>query len=229
MGMLVRDLPEDDRPREKLLAYGTAVLNNTELLAILLRTGTASRSALQLAEDILAKYKDKGLEAVINMSPAELMQVKGVAAAKAATIIAAVELGRRISMRAARKYTVVSSPDDAAALVMPVLREEVREHFMLLILDTKNHVIAMPVISIGTLSGSLVHPREVFREAVRNSASSIILVHNHPSGDPTPSKEDCLVTARLVEAGKMMDIPVCDHIIIGDDKFVSLKEEGMIE
>ena len=114
-------------------------------------------------------------------------------------------------------------------MVMPLLRDEAQEHFMLLLLNTKNQVIDMPTISIGTVNGSLVHPREVFRAAVRSNATGIILVHNHPSGDPTPSKEDCLVTARLAEAGQMMDIPVLDHIIIGDDKYISLKEEGMLK
>ena len=159
----------------------------------------------------------------------ELSAIKGVGPAKAATILAAVELGRRLAMKEAARRTIVHGPADAAHYAMPRLRFESKEHFAVLLLNTKNHVLAMPVISVGTLSASIVHPREVFQAAISHAAASMILVHNHPSGDPTPSSEDIAVTRRMVEAGKVMDIPVLDHIILGDDKFISLKEKGMIQ
>ena len=226
-GLMVRDLPKEERPREKLIAYGASVLSNAELIAILLRTGTRENSVLRLAEQVLSCYKDRGLSAIIHMSVAELAHIKGLGAAKAATILAAVELGRRLSMTAA-KIEVVHGPEDVAHFAMPRYRFEQKEHFAVLLLNTKNHILSMPDISIGSLTASVVHPREVFEAAVRQAAASLILLHNHPSGDPTPSKEDIAVTQRLVKAGKVMDIPVLDHIIIGDNRFVSLKEQGLM-
>ena len=229
MSIMVRDLPVEERPREKLLKHGASALNDTELLAILLRTGTSSVSVLHLAEEVLAQYRDKGLAAIIHMVPQEIASIHGIGLAKAATIIAAVELGRRLSTRAAEKLEKIGSPDDVAHCVMPLLRFEQREHFLVLLLDTRNRVIAMPTISIGGLSASIAEPREIFREAIQRSAASIILVHNHPSGDPEPSAEDIFLTKRMMKAGKLMGIPVLDHVIIGDDKFISLKDEGMVK
>ena len=228
MTMMVRDLPPEERPREKLLLYGPASLSDTELLAILLRTGTTSASVLELAETVLSKYRGKGLGAIMNMAPQEIAEISGIGPAKAATVLAAVELGRRLSTRAAAKLDTVSSPAEAAAYVMPVLRYELRENFAVLLLDNRNHVLAFTILSIGTLTSSIAHPREVFREAVRRSAAKIILVHNHPSGDPVPSADDIQLTRRLVNVGQMMEIPVVDHIIIGDGSFRSLQDEGLI-
>ena len=229
MAAMVRDLPKEERPREKLLAAGAAALSNTELLAVLLRTGVREGSVLRVAEEVLTLYREKGILAIAQMGARELSAIKGVGPAKAATILAAVELGRRLAMKEAARRTIVHGPADAAHYAMPRLRFESKEHFAVLLLNTKNHVLAMPVISVGTLSASIVHPREVFQAAISHAAASMILVHNHPSGDPTPSSEDIAVTRRMVEAGKVMDIPVLDHIILGDDKFISLKEEGMIQ
>ena len=228
MTMMVRDLPQEDRPREKLLTHGAAVLSDAELLAVLLRTGTTARSVLDIAEAVLAKYRDKGLTAIVHMAPREMADIGGIGPAKAATILAAVELGRRIASRAAAKQTVIGGPEDAAAYAMPVFRFEMKEHFAVMLLDVRNHVIAMPVISVGSLTVSVVHPREVFRAAIRQSAAFLILIHNHPSGDPTPSAEDAALTRRLVKVGKLMEIPVLDHIILGDGCFRSLKETGEV-
>lgn len=229
MTLLVRDLPVDERPRERLLAEGAASLSNTELLAVLLRTGVKEDSVLRVAEKVLALYKERGLAAITQMSAKELSSIKGVGMAKAATILAAVELGRRLALKAAEARTVVHGPADAASYVMPRFRFERREHFAVLLLNAKNHILALKTISVGTLTSSVVHPREVFQAAIEQSAASVILVHNHPSGDPAPSGEDLAVTSRMVEAGEIMDIPVLDHVIVGYDKFISLKEEGMIQ
>ena len=229
MTLLVRDLPVDERPRERLLSEGAASLSNTELLAVLLRTGVKNDSALRVAEKVLALHKERGLAAITQMSAKELSSIKGVGMAKAATILAAVELGRRLALKAAEARTVVHGPADAASYVMPRFRFERREHFAVLLLNAKNHILALKTISVGTLTSSVVHPREVFQAAIEQSAASVILVHNHPSGDPAPSGEDLAVTRRMVEAGEIMDIPVLDHVIVGYDKFISLKEEGMIQ
>ncbi len=229
MTLLVRDLPVDERPRERLLSEGAASLSNTELLAVLLRTGVKNDSALRVAEKVLALYKERGLAAITQMSAKELSSIKGVGMAKAATILAAVELGRRLALKAAEARTVVHGPADAASYVMPRFRFERREHFAVLLLNAKNHILALKTISVGTLTSSVVHPREVFQAAIEQSAAAVILVHNHPSGDPAPSGEDLAVTRRMVEAGEIMDIPVLDHVIVGYDKFISLKEEGMIQ
>ena len=229
MTLLVRDLPADERPRERLLAEGAASLSNTELLAVLLRTGVKDDSVLRVAEKVLALYKERGLAAITQMSAKELSSIKGVGMAKAATILAAVELGRRLALKAAEERMIVHGPADAASYVMPRFRFERREHFAVLLLNAKNHILALKTISVGTLTSSVVHPREVFQAAIEQSAASVILVHNHPSGDPAPSGEDLAVTRRMVEAGEIMDIPVLDHVIVGYDKFISLKEEGMIQ
>jgi len=228
MAIMVKDLPVDERPRERLLFSGAAALSNTELLAVLLRTGTREKSVIHIAEEVLAHYKDRGLEAIVHMPPAELAAVKGVGKAKAATVLAAVELGRRLSMKAAEHIVVVHDPEDAAHFALPRFRFEQREHFAVMLLDTKNHILGMPDVSVGSLQASVVHPREVFRAAIDYAAAAMILFHNHPSGDPTPSREDIAVTQRLVKAGKIMDIPVLDHIILGRECFLSLKEKGML-
>ena len=226
MAIMVRDLPADERPREKLMLAGPSCLSNVELLAILLRTGTKENSVLRVAEQILSRYKDIGLTAMMSMSVRELSDVRGVGTAKAATILAAVELGRRLSQKAAEKVDIIHGPEDAAHYAMPRFRFEQKEHFAIMLLNTKNHILGLTDISVGSLTASIVHPREVFQTALRYAAAAIILFHNHPSGDPSPSKEDIQVTHRLVKAGQIMDIPVLDHIILGNNRFVSLKERG---
>ena len=228
MTIMVRDLPVKERPREKLLAAGAAGLSNTELLAVLLRTGTRDKSVLRIAEEVLAYYKERGLLAIAHIPVAELAAIHGVGKAKAATILAAVELGRRLSALAAESVEVVNGPEDVAHFAMPRFQFELREHFAVMLLDTKNHILGLHDVSVGSLQASVVHPREVFRTAVDYAAASMILLHNHPSGDPTPSREDIAVTTRLVKAGKIMDIPVLDHVIIGRNRYVSLKDKGLM-
>lgn len=225
----VKNLPSDERPREKLLAYGAQTLSNIELLAILLHSGTRKKSVLQVAQELLSTYSKEGLASIVNIPLHELTKMDGIGPAKIATLLAAIELGLRLAKNPSANKFTIKRPQDAAAYAMPRLRYEKREHFALLLLDTKNQVMSFPDISIGSLNASIVHPREVFRCAISSAASSIILVHNHPSGDPTPSSEDLHITRRLVEAGKIIDIEILDHIIIGDNKYTSLKEKGMLK
>ena len=228
MSVMVRDLPKEVRPREKLLQCGASALSDTELLAMLLRTGTTSKSVLHLAEDVLAQYKDKGLAAVIHMSPQEIASIHGVGLAKAATVVAAVELGRRLSERAAQTIEKVEGPEDVARYVIPSLRFEQKEHFLAMFLDIRNRILALSTISVGSLTASIAHPREVFREAIRYSAAGVILVHNHPSGDPAPSREDIQLTKQMMKAGEIMGIPVLDHVVVAGENFLSLKEANCL-
>lgn len=229
MTIMVRDLPMDERPREKLVKYGPSYLSNAELLAILLRTGTREMSVLHVAEEVLSHFEGQGLSGLVHMSPDEIAQVNGVGPAKAATILAAVELGRRLAVQAAENISTIGGPEDAAHYAMPRYRHELQEHFALMTLDTKNHVTGFFDLTTGTLSASLVHPREVYRKAIQQSAASIIVFHNHPSGDPSPSREDIAVTERLVKSGKVLGIDLLDHIILGKENFLSMKEEGMVQ
>lgn len=226
--LMLKELPIDERPREKMIAKGAAALSNAELLAILLRTGTKSDSVLRLAERLLKKHEEIGLAGLAVLTPQEMSKIKGIGIAKAVSIAAAVEIGKRLASLIPGERPAIRSPLDAANYMMAKLRYEVKEHFIVILLSTKNHIIATPTISVGTLNASLVHPRELFKEAINYSAASVILVHNHPSGDPTPSKEDIELTQKLVKAGKLLDISVLDHVIIGDNKYVSLKEKGII-
>jgi DNA repair protein RadC len=222
----IKEMPSAQRPRERLLKEGPGALSDIELLAIVLRTGTSEMSALDLAAMLLSKYDN--LRNLLQVSVEELNSVKGIGTAKAAQLRAALEIGRRVAVSVAGDRVSIKSPEDASALVMEEMRHLDREHFLALLLNVKNQVIAKELISIGTLNTSSVHPRELFKPAIRRSAASIILVHNHPSGDPEPSREDYEVTERLVEAGQLLGIDVLDHIIIGDNKFTSFKAKGLI-
>lgn len=224
--LTIKDLPLDERPREKLLANGATVLSNAELLAILLRSGTKRDSALRLAEQLLINHG--GISGLGGLAPQDLSKLKGIGNAKAVTIAAAVELGKRMSTTLGDRRSIIRSPQDVANLMMPRLRYENKEKFVVVLLSTKNHVLAAPTVSVGTLNASLVHPRDLFREAIKYCAASVILVHNHPSGDPSPSQEDIALTGKLIEAGLLLDISVIDHVIIGDGKYVSLKEKEII-
>ena len=223
MSIVIRDLPTAERPREKLLKFGKDSLSNRELLAIILRVGTRQISALGLADEVLVHFGS--LRNLQEASCEELQAIEGIGLAKAAQILAALELGRRVQA-SLKTSSIIRTPKDASDLVMEKLRYLDREVMQLLILDTKNQVIATPLVSVGILDASMVHPREVFKDCIRRSAASVILVHNHPSGDPTPSDNDIKVTDRLRRAGEILGIDVLDHIIIGDNRFVSLKEEG---
>ncbi len=224
--IMIKDVPEEDRPRERLLRYGSTHLSNQELLAILLGTGSRNESVMDLSNRVLMHFE--GIHLLQNAAVQELTAIKGIGPAKAVYILAAIELGKRISSYRSNERFVVRSPEDGAEYVMEEMRILHQEHFVALYLNSKNEVIHQQTLFIGSLNSSIVHPREVFREAVRRSAASIICIHNHPSGDPTPSQEDIHVTRRLVESGKMIGIDILDHIIIGDRKFISLKEKGYV-
>jgi DNA repair protein RadC len=224
--LMIRDFPQDERPRERLIQSGAASLSNQELLAILLRTGTKSESVLQLSNRLLNRFD--GLNLLKDASLEEITKTKGIGLAKAVQIMAAVEFGRRISNLAFDDRYSIRSPEDGANYVMNDMRFLAQEHFVCLYLNTKNQVLHKQTIFIGSLNASIVHPREVFKEAFRRSAASIICIHNHPSGDPTPSREDIEVTKRLVECGRIIGIDILDHLIIGEKKFISLKEKGYL-
>lgn len=224
--IMIQDVPKGDRLRERLLKYGASHVSNQELLAILLVSGTRDESVLDLANRVLMHYE--GLHLLKEATIEELTAIKGIGDAKGVQILAAIELGKRMNEYRPQERYFIRSPEDGANFVMEEMRSLTQEHFVVLFLNTKNQVIHRQTIFIGSLNASIVHPREVFREAVRRSAASIICAHNHPSGDPTPSQEDIHVTKRLVDSGKMMGIELLDHLIIGDRKFISLKEKGYI-
>ncbi|WP_319020773.1 RadC family protein [Bacillus sp. B1-b2] len=224
--MLMRDFPHDERPRERFVNQGAESLANHELIALLIQTGSKSESVLALANKLLIHFD--GLRLLKDASLDELKSIKGIGTAKAIQLLAAIELGRRVSNLQYRDRYCIKSPDDAANYMMNEMRFLTQEHFVCLYLNTKNQVMHKQVVFIGSLNASIVHPREVFKEAFRRSAASIICLHNHPSGDPTPSREDIEVTKRLLECGKIIGIDMLDHIIIGENKFVSLKEKGYI-
>lgn len=222
----LKDVPKEERPRERLLHLGATHLSNKELLAILIGSGTKEASVIDLSQRVLMHFE--GIKLLSDATIEELTAIKGIGPAKGVVILAAIEIGKRMSQYRPLKPYTIKSPEDGANYVMEEMRQLSQEHFVVLFLDTKNQVIHQETIFIGTLNSSVVHPREIFREAVRRSSASIICIHNHPSGDPTPSHEDIQVTRRLVEASKIMGIDLLDHIIIGNLKFISLKEEGYV-
>ncbi|NMO95307.1 RadC family protein [Paenibacillus lemnae] len=223
---MLRDIPHDERPRERMMSYGASALSHAELLAIILRTGTRQESAVHVAQRILKQAGS--IRQLSDLSISELTQIKGIGTAKAVQLKAGIELGRRMAGARHGEPVVIRSPHDAAELLSEQLRYLQKEHFVCLFLNTKNHVIAQETLSMGSLNAAIVHPREVFRAAIKCSSASLICAHNHPSGDPTPSPEDISLTNRLVEAGSIIGIDVLDHVIIGDGQFVSLKERGLM-
>ncbi len=224
--IMLRDLPREERPRERMMRSGAEALSHAELLAILLVTGTRKESALTVAQRILGQTD--GLRRLADMGIEELIGINGIGPAKAVQLKAAIELGRRMAASRVGDRVVIRSPRDAAELLAEQLRYLQKEHFVCLFLNTKNQVIAQETLSIGSLNASIVHPREVFRAAIKYGSASIVCAHNHPSGDPAPSPEDIAITKRLVESGRIVGIDVLDHIVVGDGHFVSLKEQGMM-
>lgn len=222
----LREMPQAERPRERMQERGAQAMSNAELLAILLRTGTVAESAVHLAQRVL--QESDGLRNLVDLSLEELIRIRGIGPAKALQIQAGIELGRRLASARLRETATIRSPQDAADLLMEEMRYLRKEHFVCLFLNTKNHVIGRETLSIGSLNASIVHPREVFLAAVKRSSASIICAHNHPSGDPTPSREDLEMTRRLAEAGRILGVEVLDHLVIGDKGYVSLKEQGVL-
>ena len=225
--VLIKELPVDERPREKLVKYGVKSLSNSELLAILLRSGTKEMSVIDLSHKLLSLDKE-GISFLVNSSIEELSQIRGIGIVKASQIIAAIELGRRIATKPKTRRLNITNPDEVANLFMEEMRYYKKEFFKVLLLNTKNEIIMIEEVSIGNLNSAIVHPREVFTLAIKKSASSVILIHNHPSGNPQPSREDVALTKKLVDAGKILGIEVFDHLIIGDGCYLSLKGEGII-
>lgn len=221
-------LPADDRPREKLIEHGPDILSNSELLAILIRTGTTERSALDIARELT---DNGGLYSNIAQarSVADLSKIKGLGPAKTATILAAVELGRRVAGADPQKKLKLSSPEACVSYLMPRMRYEQQEKFLVLLLDSKNQLLKCQQVSEGTLNASVVHPREVFAPAMLHRAACVLAAHNHPSGDPAPSIEDRKLTQALKATGTVMGIPLLDHIIIGDGRYFSFRENGYLD
>ena len=219
----IKEIPLNDRPREKMAANGAAVLTDAELIAILLRTGTAEKSAIDIASEMTA---DGGLykrfAGITRLN--ELTNIKGLGQAKAATILAALEIGRRIASAKPIEKIHFSCPQDVADFLMPRLRYAAKEQFVVILLNSKNKVIGTEVVSEGSLSSSIVHPREVFAPAMLHHAAAIMVAHNHPSGDPKPSLEDEEITRMLSRSGKVLGIPMIDHVIIGDGNYYSFLE-----
>ncbi len=222
---MIRDMAVDERPRERLIQVGAQAVSTAELLAIILRTGSGGENVLRLAERLLSQFQD--LPGLARASVAELMNVKGVGPAKAVEIKAALEVGRRLLASAPQERSRVASPADAANLLMSEMMFLEQEHLRLILLDTRNRVLNTPTIYIGSLNTSVVRIGELFRAAIKENAAAFIVAHNHPSGDPSPSPEDVNVTRQIVQAGKLLDIELLDHIIIGHQRFVSLKERGL--
>jgi len=225
--ILIKDLPQEERPRERLIKNGSEALSNAELLAIILRTGAKQQSAVNLAKSIL-KQTD-GIKHLNDISINELTKISGIGPSKAVQIIASIELGKRVSQSLILQedeIQMVATPKDCFILLGNEMKYLKQEHFVVLSLDVKQRLIAKDTVFVGALNMSLVHPREVFRAAVKRMADSIICVHNHPSGNVEPSPPDIMMTKQLVEASLTMDIPILDHVIIGGDDYSSLKAYG---
>lgn len=223
--LTIKEMPKEERPRERLITFGSKALSNSELLAIILRTGNKNESVLNLCKRLLNNYDIKALSQV---SLDELKKIYGIGVAKACQLVACFEIGKRSAAPANCSKRTIKNPSDVADLLTPEMRDMKKECFKTLCLDTKNKLVKNDTISIGSLNTNIVHPREVFKTAISASAAAIILVHNHPSGDPSPSKDDLELTKRLIEVGDIMGIEVLDHIIIGDGIYLSLKEEHLI-
>ena len=223
----IHDLPQAERPRERMQKYGAEALSTAELIAVLIRSGTRGESVLLTAQKLLSNFGN--LQNIASASLEELSRIKGIGLSKATQIKAAFELGRRVDDPDYNSNeNPVQSPEQACKAVQEKLKGKKKEHCYILCLDTHNHVCAKREVSIGNLDSSIVHPREVFKEAVSSLAASVIFVHNHPSGDLEPSSEDINLTKRLVEAGNLLGIPVLDHIIVSNKGYISLKAKNLI-
>ena len=222
----IKDLDISDRPREKMIREGYESLSDEELLAVILSTGSKKKNVIELSKEILDTFS---YEELLEIEVDELVKIDGIKAAKATKIVASLQLGKRINEKVIkRKIKTITSSTDVYDYIKDKLRFKKKEHFVIILLDSKNVIISTDTISVGDLSSTIVNPREVFKPAIKKSAKSVILIHNHPSGNPAPSMEDYHITKRLKEAGDILDIGVLDHIIIGRDVFYSFKKEGNI-
>lgn len=226
--MRIKSLPESERPVEKAFRRGIGRLSDAELIALIIHTGTRNKSAIGLSEEVLGAFPE-GIGALGGCTLEELLRIEGIGKVKACSLLASVELGRRISSFPAAEKISVENAADVAGIFMDELRYAKKEHFKSVLVNTKGEIISIDDVSVGELSSTVVHPREVFHMAVRKSAAAVIFVHNHPSGDPSPSSEDVATTRRLSEGGELLGISVLDHIIIGDGKFSSMRGMGLID
>lgn len=225
--MKIHNMLVSERPREKIINHGVEGLNNTELLAVVLQSGFKDESALVLGGRVISML-DHGLQDLTHTTYEELIAVKGIGPAKACQILSAIELGKRVAVEKRQMLGKINSPTTVVNFFQNQLRHINKEKFIVVFLNTKNIISSYEVISVGSLNASIVHPREVFNRAIKRSAAAILLVHNHPSGNPEPSKEDEAITSRLCEVGQLIGIRVLDHLIISDDKYFSFKEMDMI-
>jgi DNA repair protein RadC len=223
----IHELPSTERPRERFRAHGARALSITELLALVIGSGSARRSALIVAHDLLAAAEGS-LRRLAANSTAAMTRIEGLGSARALAVHAALELGRRMSAESFEQGSPLRSPRDVWAAYAPTLEDLPVEEFHVAVLDAQHRLDRDILVTRGILNSSLVHPREVFREAIAERAAAIVLVHNHPSGDPTPSLDDRAITSQLVAAGKLLDIPVADHLIIGKGRYLSFSEAGIL-
>lgn len=223
--LTIKELPAGERPRERLIHVGAAALSTAELLAIILRVGVGGENVLTVAQRLLARFD--GLGGLARAGVTELTAEHGIGEAKVAQLKAAFELGKRLLVTSPAERPQVRSPADAAQLLMAEMSLLEQEHLRLVLLDTKNYVLSIPTVYIGSLNTNLIRIGELFRYALKENCAALIVAHNHPSGDPTPSPEDVIVTRKIVESGQLLDVEVLDHLIIGQGRFVSLKERGL--
>ncbi len=224
----IKEIPRPERPYEKCERHGTSSLSDCELLAVLLRTGTKGENALELAEHILYHSGETGILGIHQFSVEQLMQIKGIGKVKAIQIACISELAKRLAKAEAKETLCFSTPETIARYYMEDLRHKKQEHMKMLMLNSKAHLIGESDVSKGTVNASLITPRELFIEALQKNAVSIVIMHNHPSGDPTPSREDKLTTKRIMDAGSIIGIELLDHIIIGNNCYMSFRESGML-
>lgn len=224
--MRIGELPAEERPRERMRALGVEALSMRELLALVIGSGSRGRGTMELADDLVSSFESARDLALASVE--RLCRVSGVGEARASRVMAAIELGRRVLKSSRGDRKTVRCPADAAGVVMEDMMNLDREHFRVMLLDSKNAVISVETVSIGTVNASIVHPREVLKPALEKSATSIILIHNHPTGSVSPSREDILITRRFEKCGRILGIDVVDHIIVGDNNYVSMKEGGYL-
>ena len=222
--MRIKDISKENRPRERLQKYGASSLSDAELLAIILRTGTKKENVIDMSNRLLFEY---GIHNLCNLSLKELQKIHGIGHAKAMQINASFEFNKRYNM-SKKCNQIINSSKDVFEYISPKLSNLDKEHFIVIHLNSKNRIIADETVSVGILNASIIHPREIFKSAIKNSVNSIILVHNHPSGDPAPSEEDEEITKKLTKAGELLNIKVLDHVIVGDGKHYSFKEEQFL-
>ena len=222
----VHDLPKPERPRERLKQFGPEALSAQELLALIIGRGVSKKSVMTIAQELVIKFGN--IKAISEATIEELSQIKGIGFAKAAQIKACFELGKRQDLEPEQKDFDIKDPQSVVKAISASIKDKAKEHFKLILLNARNKILGISTISIGSLNASIVHPREVFKDAIMHNAYSVVLAHNHPSGDPEPSEDDLTITKRFIEAGKILGIEVIDHIIISKNGFFSFKEKGLI-